>query len=119
MGVLTWAPRKVLHTGDRKEVIGDLTDTGSYVVGGDLPASGTIAQLIGFDYELNNLDCQVAVTSTGVLLAKYNEATGNLQLFTSNGAAPAVFVALTAITIPGGPAVIRVHARGKGSVTPQ
>lgn len=123
MAVLTLAAfKKVWHgAGDRKVVIADLTDTGSYVVGGDLPASGTIAQLIGLDAELNDLEVTSAIATGGasMLAARYNEATGKIQLYTSNGAAPAAFAELTAIALPGGPYTLRVKGYGKGSIAPQ
>lgn len=115
------AIKKVFHQGDRKRIIVDLVDTGAYVVNGDLPASGTIATLIGADFEINNFDCQLAMAAgnASCLLARYNDATGKVQLYTSNGAAPAAFAELTAIALPGGPLTIRCVIDGKGAITPQ
>lgn len=122
MATLTVAAiRKVVHQGDRKTIMLDLLDTGAYVVGGDLPASGTIAQLVGADFEINDFDCEYAVAAGGasLLIARYNSATGKLQLYTSNGAAPAAFAELTAIALPGGPLTIPCTIIGKGSISPQ
>lgn len=112
---------KVFHKGDRKEIMLDLIDTGAYVVGGDAPASGSIATLVGAEFEMNDLDCDLAVAAGGAsaLIARYNRATDKIQLYTSNGAAPAAFAELTAIALPGGPLTIQCTITGKGSITPQ
>lgn len=113
MASVTFTKSKVFVVGDRKEVIGTVTLTGSYTTGGEsVPGS-----LLGLDLEVTDVQCGNAVVTGGVFDAEYNNTTGKLQLFGAVDATPAANEAspeLAAAAIPGGPANVRIRAIGKG-----
>lgn len=110
---------KVFVSGDRKEVLATVTLTGSYVAGGEVPPNSlSWAQALGLENELNDIDCDDALVTGGILAARYNDTTFKIQLFGAVDATPAVnelSPELGAVAIPGGPASIRLRATGKGS----
>jgi hypothetical protein len=112
MGACTAAIQKVYIIGDRKEVIADVTMSGSYATGGDTcPAT-----LLGLDLELNIVDvCGRAYNGTLAFDAHYNHATNKMMLFGTN-ATPGAAVGDPEVPSTTNVAayVVRVRAVGKG-----
>ena len=115
MATVTNSTERVTHVSNRKEVVGTLTLTGSYVTGGETVTGSTI----GLDLALDDLELGPARTSAGTFRTWWDKANNKVMLFGSVDATPAAneqSPELAAAAIPGGPATIRYKAKGLGAV---
>jgi hypothetical protein len=114
MATVAFTAESVQHVGNRKEVTGTITLTGSYVSGGEaVPGS-----LFGLELALDDLKADPAVVTGGVFPTRWDKANSKLLLHGLVDATPAANEAgpqLAAAAIPGGPATVRCTARGLGT----
>lgn len=114
---------RVSAVGDVKLLTANVALSGTYTTGGDFfgaPAATLAASLAILGLE-NAVDAVIfelvgAGTPTTAFVPAYNHNTGKLQLFSSNGAAPAALAEVAAATAVGTP-TYRMIAIGKGSAT--
>lgn len=114
MATVTFAAESVQHVGNRKEVTGTLTLTGTYVTGGEaVPGS-----VFGLDLALDDLKADAAVVTGGVFATRWDKANAKLLLLANSDGSAATnepLPQLGAVAIPGGPATVRCTARGLGA----
>lgn len=120
MATVAVAIEKVFVTGDRKRVLGTITLTGTYLTNGEsVPPASAPPTGLGLEIELNSLDVGPAVTSAGQFATQWDKTNNKVKLIAAVDASPAAneqSPELANAAIPGGPAVIRFDAVGKGSV---
>lgn len=114
MATVAVAVEKCFVTGDRKRVTGTITLTGNYTALGEVVTPA----MLGLEIQLDHLDIGVAKTTGGMFPTDWDKANNKVRLFSPVDATPAVNEQgpeLAAAAIPGGPAVLRFDATGKGS----
>lgn len=120
MATVAIAIEKVFVQGDRKKVIGTITLTGSYTANGELvPPASVPPTGLGLESEINDLETGPALVTGGLFQTAWDKTNNKIKLFGAVDATPAaneLSPELAAGAIPGGPAVVRFQATGRGSV---
>lgn len=114
MATVTNSTESVRHVSNRKEVVGVLTLTGSYTMGGEAVDGDTI----DLELALDSLELGPARTTSGVFQTHWDKDNETVMLFGAVDATPAAneqSPQLAAAAIPGGPATIRYKAIGLGT----